>query len=81
MSICALERDTCMHALAEQHWQDSTAEKRCGLLGFHSIAKKQWKHTMGILSAQLRNHGSMLQGYENSLCRFQNATTAAGKVS
>lgn len=81
MSICALEGDAYMHALGGWHWQDSTAEKRYGLSGFHSAAKKQQKHTMGILLAQLRNHGSTLQGSENALCWFQKATTAAGKVS
>lgn len=81
MSICASEGDAYVPALGGRHWQDGTAEKRYGLLGFHSTTKKQWKHTTGILLAQLRNHGSTLQGSENTLCWFQEATTAAGKVS
>lgn len=86
--MCKEKRSTCLyvprkaytHALVGQHWQDGTAEKRYGLSGFHSTAKKQRKHTMGIL-LQLRNHGITLQGSENALCWFQKATTAAGKVS
>lgn len=47
---------------------DGRAEKKCRLSRFHSNAKKQGKHTMGILLAQFRNHGSTQQGSEHSLC-------------
>lgn len=55
---------------------DGRAEKKCRLSRFHSNAKKQGKHTMGILLAQFRNHGSTQQGSEHSLCWFEKATTA-----
>lgn len=68
VSICALEGDAYTRALGGWHRQGSTAEERRGLSGFRSAAKKQGKHTVGILLAQLRNHGSTLQGSENALC-------------
>lgn len=61
------------------HWEGGPAEKRCRLSGFHSTARKQGKHTVGMLLAQLRNHGSTLQGYEHSICWFEKATTDGAK--
>lgn len=61
MPICASEGDIYMHALGGQHCEGY------GLSGFHSTAKKQGKHTTGVLLAQLRKHGSSLQGPGNAL--------------
>lgn len=44
--ICALEGDVYMHTLGGQHC------KGYRLSGFHSTAKKQGKHTTGILLAK-----------------------------
>lgn len=59
--ICASEGDIRMDALGGQHC------KGCGLSGFHGTPKKQGMHTTGMLLAQLRNHGTLMQGPRNAL--------------
>lgn len=79
--MCKENRRTCPYVPQKEtyicmHWEDSTA----GDMDFQSFIA-HLRNTTGILLAQLRNHGTSMQGPGNALYWSQKAIAAADKIS